>query len=95
MENSKYTFILFVAGEEPNSNLAKKNLRRICQNDRLSDASVEFVDVLKDTSRALDNNILITPALLVVQPNPRFIIAGNLREKEVVLKALKIDPNEE
>jgi len=50
----------------------------------------EFVDVLEDFQTALDNNVLVTPCLILVSPLPRVAILGNLGDTEKVLSALRL-----
>ena len=81
--------ILFVAGREPNSELARENLARIgAGRDERWD--VEIVDVLEDYEKALGYNILVTPCLVVLEPEPRVTIVGTLRDRAKVKAALRL-----
>jgi len=87
--SAKLRVMLFVAGEEHNSRIAKDNLARICRGieDR---CEVQLVDVMQDFESALKHNILLTPSLLVVEPLPRVLIVGNLEDPAQVQAALRI-----
>jgi circadian clock protein KaiB len=87
---AQFHFRLFVAGDEPNSALAKAALRDICSNHLEGECRVETVDVLEDFQPALEDNILVTPALIIEKPEPRTIIFGNLTDKQKVLAALQV-----
>jgi circadian clock protein KaiB len=79
--NANYHFRLFVAGDEPNSKLARENLTKLCRQHLKGDYELEVVDVLEDFQAALENNVLITPTLVV----------GTLSDTEKVLAALGLN----
>jgi circadian clock protein KaiB len=86
-----YRLVLFVAGDEKNSRLARKNLQRLCDTELGSDCEVQIVDVLEDFAAALEYDILLTPALLVLTPPPRTLIVGSLSDMTKVRRALELD----
>jgi circadian clock protein KaiB len=88
--STKYRMRLFVAGNEPNSAIARESLDRICSTYLNDNCQVEIVDVLKDFRPALEENVLVTPALVITEPGPRAVIFGNLADTERVLAALKV-----
>ena len=84
-----YRFILFVVGNEPNSVLARENLRHICaEYMREGTCTITIVDVLDDFQAALDNNVLMAPTLLVEGPRGRSTIIGNLSDIDRILLTL-------
>lgn len=83
--------ILFVAGDERNSRIARENLDRICTEDLDGSCEVQIVDVLTDFSLAATYQILLTPALLVLEPEPETVVIGNLNDRRKVRTALGID----
>jgi circadian clock protein KaiB len=85
----KYVFWLFVAGDGPNSLLARKNIGEICQVHLEGRCEFVIFDVLKDFKPALENGVLVTPTLIRVSPPPRIIIAGNLSDTQKVLAAVQ------
>jgi len=86
----KFRFILFVAGDERNSRVAKENLARVCRDIPDDRCEVQVVDVLQDFDFALKHNILLTPSLLVVEPPPQVMIVGTLDEMAEVRAALQV-----
>ena len=48
---AKYHMRLFVAGDEPNSAIAKESLDRICSIYLNGNCQVEIIDVLKTSAR--------------------------------------------
>ena len=85
-----HLFRLFLAGNGPNSRQALANLRRICREHLNGRCTIETVDVVKDFQAAVRNNILVTPALVLVAPLPRVVILGNLSDQPKVLLALRL-----
>jgi circadian clock protein KaiB len=89
-----YVLRLFVAGEEPNSRQAEENLKRLCETYLKDGYRIEIVDVLEDFQSALENNVLVTPTLILVSPPPKVTIFGNLRDTEKVFAALRLTGGE-
>jgi circadian clock protein KaiB len=83
-----HRLVLFVAGEEPNSRIARANLDRVLSSEAAGEIDVEVVDVLQDSSLALKHQVLVTPALLQLRPEPRILVIGNLSETDTVRAAL-------
>jgi len=84
-----YEFTLFVVGDEPNSVLARENLRDICAEYlRSGTCKITIVDVQEDFQAALDNNVVVTPMLLVTGPRGRSTIIGNLSDVDRILLTL-------
>lgn len=81
---------LFVAGEEPNSREARRNLEGLCRDYLDGRAEVEIIDVLKDFRAAVAERVLVTPALIVGIPPARVVVLGNLSDTARVLAALGI-----
>lgn len=87
-------FILFVAGQEPNSALARQNLEAFCQREFRHDYEIKVVDVFEDHRLALQHRILVTPCLIMLEPLPSVIIAGTLQDDEKVRVALRVAKDE-
>jgi hypothetical protein len=91
---SVYRMILFVAGNEKNSRLARQNLIRFCEGIPVK-CETQIVDVLEDFTLAIKHNILLTPALMVLKPEPGSIIIGNLANTQKLYSILGINSHEE
>jgi len=89
-DSVNYRMRLFIAGNEPNSAIAKEALDKICSTYLKDRYQIEIVDVLKDFRPAVEEHILVTPALVVVEPGPRTVVFGNLTDTKKVLAALKV-----
>jgi len=86
-----YVFRLFVAGNESNSALARRNLARLCEEHLKGRYKIETVDVLEDTDSGLKNHVLVTPTLILLKPRPKVTVLGNLSDTKQVLAALRLD----
>ncbi len=89
-EKVVYHFVLFVAGDEPNSVLARRNLEEICQNELLEPYELDIVNVFEDHSLALKYRVLVTPCLVMLEPSPSVMIAGTLQDTEKVRRILRL-----
>src|SRR3954468_5966911 len=85
-----YMLRLFVVGDGSNSKLADSNLRSLCREHLNGRCTIETIDVEKNFSAALENNILITPTLIMAAPLPKVVILGNLSDRPKVLLALRL-----
>jgi len=94
VQNPKYRLCLFVAGGEPNSKLARENLTKLCEKCLKGYYELEVVDVLENFQAALENNVLITPTLLLTAPTPPVMVVGTLSDTEKVLAALRLNGGE-
>lgn len=89
-----YLLRLYMAGNGQNSQKALANLRSLCQEHLNGRCTIETVDVVKDFQAAIGDNILVTPALVLVAPRPRVTILGNLSDGPKVLAALRLSGRE-
>lgn len=93
-QRGHYLLRLFMAGDGPNSKQALANLRRLCQEHLNGRCTIETVDVVKDYEAAVRENILVTPALILIAPPPRVMVLGNLSDLPKVLAALRLSGSE-
>ncbi len=83
-----YRLSLFVAGDEPNSRLARENLGRLRDVIPAHRCEVEIVDVLVDYRPALEHNVLVTPCLLWHNAGCPVRVVGTLSDAQRVRAAL-------
>jgi circadian clock protein KaiB len=79
---------LYVAGDAPNSALARANLRRLLDGLDRDQYALEVIDCLDDPMRAIEDGVLVTPTLVRVEPEPRRTIVGSLSAADRVVSAL-------
>ncbi len=87
---ARHRLRLFVAGNEPNSELARRNLAQLITGVLKDNCELEIVDVLQDFKTALALNVLVTPALVVDSAGTRVTIFGTLTDTHKVLAALRL-----
>ncbi|MEO7037906.1 MAG: circadian clock KaiB family protein [Polyangiaceae bacterium] len=75
---------LYVAGESPNSVLAKTNLRLALAHLPKQSVTLEIRDVLSDPDRASQDGVLVTPTLIKRFPEPQQRLIGNLRNSALL-----------
>ena len=85
----KYVMRLFIAGDEPNSVTARKNIKELCSALPGGDVKLEVIDVFKNFASAIEENILVTPALVIDKPR-KVKIYGTLQDTERVVSALGV-----
>lgn len=83
-----YLFRLYLAGDAPNSAQAQANLTELCETYLPERYQIELVDVLKSPMLALQDNVLMTPTLLKLAPEPLQRIVGALSQMQTVLDTL-------
>lgn len=85
---SAYKFLLYIAGDAPNSAQAQANLMALCLLYLPDRYEIKIVDVFKEPKRALADKVLMTPTLIKVSPSPARRIIGTLSQQQIVLDAL-------
>jgi circadian clock protein KaiB len=89
-QGETYILRLFMADNESNSRQALENLERLQETHLKMPHKKEIVDVLEDFQTALENNVLVTPCLILASPLPKVTVFGNLSDTEKVLAALRL-----
>jgi KaiB domain. len=85
--------LLFVAGSEANSIAALENFQRLREAVReRCDLKLRIVDVLDDYRAALEHKVFVTPCLVLVEPAPKVMLVGTLRDTAKVRAALRLPP---
>ncbi len=82
--SGRFRLRLFVAGNEYNSVLARRNLQDFCKEHFGGECTWEEIDILEDSAVALKENILVTPTLEVRTDGAetRMLVFGNLTDRE-------------
>ena len=93
-QRAHYSFILFIVENGDNSGRALENLKRLCQKWLPGQHSITVVDVVEDFQTALDYNVLVTPSVIVTEPEPQVLIHGDLSDPNKFIDALNLDKSE-
>jgi circadian clock protein KaiB len=89
-QRGHYVLRLYMAGNGSNSQKALVNLRSLCQEHLKGRYTIETVNVVQDFEAAVKDNILVTPALILIAPLPRVVVLGSLSDVPTVLAALRL-----
>jgi circadian clock protein KaiB len=88
----RYKLRLFITGSTPRSTAAIQNMRRICAERLQGDYDLEVIDVYQHPDATRDYQIVATPTLVKVLPEPLRKIIGDLSDRERVLAGLNLAP---
>ena len=89
--NATFKFRLYVAAGTSNSIQALANLTSICKKHIPDRYEIEVINVFKESKRALEDGIFMTPTLVKFAPSPVQHIVGNLVQSEIVMHALEME----
>lgn len=79
---------LYVAGDGPNSTLARSNLATALDRLGRSGDGIEIVDCLTDARRALADGVMVTPTLVVEGDGGTTTVIGTLADLDRVVSIL-------
>lgn len=88
----RYKLCLFVTGSTPRSMRAIENMRQLCDENLKGRYSLEVVDIYEHPEATRELQIVASPTLVKVLPEPLRRIIGDLSDKERVLAGLNIRP---
>lgn len=88
----RYHLRLFVTGATTRSQLAILNMKRICEERLQGRYDLEIIDVYEHPEATRDLQIVATPTLVKMLPEPLRRIIGDLSDTERVLAGLALDP---
>jgi circadian clock protein KaiB len=95
-EGNQFTWDLrlYVAGQTPKSIAAFTNLKKFCELYLPGKYRIEIIDLLKDPSQAVNDQILAIPTLVRKLPEPIRKIIGDLSNTDRVLVGLDVRTTE-
>lgn len=88
----RYKLRLFITGSTPRSARAIENMRRICEERLKGRYDLDVVDVYQNPEASRELQIVATPTLVKVLPEPLRRIIGDLSDRERVLAGLNLLP---
>jgi len=87
-----YKLRLFITGSTPRSTRAIENLRKICEENLDGRYELEVIDVYERPETTRELQIVATPTLVKVLPEPLRRIIGDLSDELKVLAGLDLAP---
>ena len=91
-DDGRYKLRLFVTGSTPRSARAISNMRRICEENLHGRYDLEVIDIYEHPEATRDMQVIATPTLIKVLPEPLRRIIGDLSDVEKVLTGLNLAP---
>jgi len=91
-EGPRYVLRLFVTGTTSRSQRAITNMQRICEENLAGRYDLEVIDVYQDPEATRDLQVIATPTLVKLLPEPLRRIIGDLSDREKVLAGLDLMP---
>jgi circadian clock protein KaiB len=88
----RYVLRLFVTGTTVRSQRAIANMHTICEENLAGRYDLEVIDVYKNPEATRDYQVVATPTLVKVLPEPLRRIIGDLSDREKVVAGLAITP---
>lgn len=90
--SAHYKLRLFISGSTTRSTRAIENMRRICDEHLAGRYDLEVVDVYEHPEATREMQVVATPTLVKLLPEPLRRIIGDLSDKERVLAGLDLVP---
>lgn len=88
----RYKLRLFITGTTARSTRAIENMRRICEENLQGRYDLEVVDVYQNPEATRELQVVATPTLVKILPEPLRRIIGDLSDEERVLAGLDLVP---
>src|ERR1700753_2074161 len=89
-DSTRYTVRLFITGTTARSTRAIENMRRICEENLQGRYDLEVVDVYRNPEATRELQVVATPTLVKILPEPLRRIIGDLSDEERVLAGLDL-----
>lgn len=88
---ARWNFRLYVAGNSPRSESARRNLQRLCEEHLSGDYHIEIVDLLEQPHLAKADQILAIPTLVRKIPEPIKRVIGDLSNADRAMVSLDLE----
>ncbi|MDQ1246338.1 MAG: circadian clock protein KaiB [Actinomycetota bacterium] len=91
----KYVLRLYISGKTPRSEHAVVNIKKLCETYLKGRHELTVVDLYQVPEEATDQQIIVTPTLIKSLPPPLRRLIGDLSNRNRVLLALDLEPEEQ
>jgi circadian clock protein KaiB len=85
-----YVLRLYIAGNNPRSQAAIENVKKICEEYLKGRYELEVIDIYNDRTKNLVDLVLAAPTLIKKLPLPLRRVIGDMSRKEKVLIGLDL-----
>jgi len=86
----EFVFKLYITGATYHSTVAVKNIIRICEQYLKGRYTLDIVDVYQQPKLAKEEQIIATPTLIKLQPNPTQRLIGDMSDSSKIIAVLRI-----
>jgi circadian clock protein KaiB len=87
-----YVLRLFITGTTTRSQRAIANMRKICEAELAGRYDLQIIDIYEQPEATRDLQVIATPTLVKILPEPLRKIIGDLSDREKVLAGLDLAP---
>lgn len=87
-ESGRNRITLYVSGDGSNSTIAIDNLRMICRRQLGREQAFELVDINEQRDRAVADDVVYTPLLVIRRGEKETRYLGNLNKNADVIRAI-------
>ena len=91
---SLYVLRLYIAGNNPRSQTAVENVKKICEEYLTGKYELEVVDIYQDQTKNPVDLVLAAPTLVKKLPLPLRKVIGDMTRKDKVLVGLDLVPRQ-
>jgi circadian clock protein KaiB len=91
----RYVLRLYISGLTPRSQMAIKNIKKICEEHLNGRYDLEVIDVYQKPVLAKGEQIIAAPTLIKKLPLPLRRFIGDLSDSERILLGLDLRPKKE
>lgn len=95
LSDDKYILRLYITGSTCRSELALRNLKKICEEYLEGGYDLEVIDLYQKPGMAQGDQVIAAPTLIKKSPLPFRRIIGDMSNKERVLSGLGLKKEEE
>ena len=92
MTKQKFVLRLYVAGINPKSSAAIRNITALCEEHLKGHYELEIIDICQQPTLAKGEQIIASPTLIKKLPEPLRRFIGNLADADRVLVGLDLRP---
>jgi circadian clock protein KaiB len=85
-----YVLRLYIAGNNPRSQAAVENVKKVCEEYLKERYELEVIDIYQDRKKNLVDLVLAAPTLIRKLPLPLRRVIGDMSRKEKVLIGLDL-----
>ncbi len=91
-KNEHYVLRLYIAGNNPRSQMAVENVKKICEENLKGRYELDIIDIYQDRTRNPVDLVLAAPTLIKQLPLPLRRVIGDMNLSEKVLVGLDLEP---